>query len=1198
MQENGNLPRNATGSAGELSAVKRALVEIRQLRAELEESRRGRHEPVAIVGMAMRFPGGVATPERFWEALSGGEDLIGTIPPERWSVREYLHGDPDHMGTMYDGHGGFLSDIDAFDAEFFGINPREAASMDPQQRMLLELSWEALERAAIDPKKLFNTSAGVFLGLSNCDYARYTMRDAREIDAYAGVGSSLSIAAGRISYFLGTHGPAMVVDTACSSSLVALHLAIESLRRGEIDLALVGGASLILSPEFSVGFSRTRMLSRDGRCQTFDAAADGYVRSEGCGVMVLRRLADAKRDGDLIWASVAGTAINQDGRSAGLTAPNGPAQEAVIRAALQDAQVAPASVSYVETHGTGTPLGDPMEVQALAAVYGEGREDGRRLRIGSVKSNLGHAEAAAGIAGLMKVVMMLQPGHGVVPNLHFKDPNPKIDWAHLPMEVPTALVPWSKDQTLYAGVSSFGFSGTNAHVIVASPEENPSRLDDHSGEAEGTECLLVLSAAHETSLRELAGRYVAFLKETKERFADICFTALTARSSLEHRLALRALDAKTAAEILEQWLDGNAVEGLAASNPANGVLKAADDSLGRLQASYVQGGRLRLEDVKAAVGVRRVSIPVYPFRRTRYWYGLAPAERRQQEREQMWLAAVGAAEIQSQQGPLGLVVANHQDRWDALHRLTLAHARNILAESRAFSDSNTASVDEVMARCGFQPMYLNLLTRWLEGLADAGALTREGSSYRATGDFSSVSLDPYWGEAEQHLKGNPGILAYLRQCGALLDGVLRGKISPLETLFPQGSFAVAEGIYEGSAEARYLNSIVAAAVNQVVRSIGPRRNARVLEIGGGTGGTTSAVLPCLPRSEVEYWFTDLSELFLNRARRKFAAYPIVQYAIFDLDRDLEAQGIGTAQFDVIVAANVVHASRKLDVSLKKVQDLLTPGGLLVLLESTRHHSWFDMSWGLTEGWQHFEDDFRGAHPLLSPEQWKEVLERNELSPVLILPATDSPMADLGQHVLIARSSKEPLRDATGDTSKVFELRTWQPQEVSSVVGDAEFEIAARLRTLSPEEREGAIFRFVSTTICRVFNLPQSAEELTARERLTDLGMDSLIALELRAELAKGTGLGTRISSTIAFDTGTVGELAKALQLAMEQEIGESAGEERSYVETKPHVQPRDVNGRGTSSAGRASTTALLTANELSAMSEEEVEKMLNERLGQ
>ncbi len=543
--------------AGELTPVKRALIEIRQLRAELEETRRSRREPIAIVGMAMRLPGGVTTPERFWQALADGEDLIGAIPPERWQASEYLNADPDHPGTMYDRHGGFLQGVDEFDAEFFGINPREAASMDPQQRLLLELTWEALERAAIDPRSLANTPAGVYLGLSNSDYARQSMRDVREIDAYAAVGCALSIAAGRISYFLGTRGPALAIDTACSSSLVALHLAVESLRRGETNLAIVGAANLILSPEYNVGFARTRMLSRDGRSKTFDAAADGYVRSEGCGVVVLKRLSDALRDKDHVLAAVAGTAINQDGRSAGLTAPNGPAQEAVIRAALQNADLAPAMVSYVEAHGTGTPLGDPMEVQALAAVYGAGRAAGQSLRIGSVKTNLGHTEAAAGLAGLIKVVLMMQPDHGIPPHLHLRQPNPQIDWKSWPIEVPTRLTRWRQEnETVYAGVSSFGFSGTNAHVLLASAGNERTDAVATGRGAELDDSLLVLSAMHPDVLRELAESYVQFLRQTAERFNDICFTAAVGRTSFAHRLALRARDSQAAAAMLEQWLNG------------------------------------------------------------------------------------------------------------------------------------------------------------------------------------------------------------------------------------------------------------------------------------------------------------------------------------------------------------------------------------------------------------------------------------------------------------------------------------------------------------------------------------------------------------------------------------------------------------------------------------------------------------------
>jgi 3-oxoacyl-(acyl-carrier-protein) synthase/phospholipid N-methyltransferase len=1174
---------------GELSPVKRALIEIRQLRAELEKARAKPSEPVAIVGMAMRFPGGVATPERFWEALAGGEDLIGLVPPERWDAQEHLHPDPDHAGTMYDAHLGFLADIDAFDAEFFGINAREAASMDPQQRMLLELTWEGLERAGIDPKGLSNTATGVFLGISNCDYMRVTMGDARAIDAYAAVGASPSIAAGRIAYFLGTHGPAFVVDTACSSSLVALHLAVESLRRSEIDLAIVGASSLILSPEFNVGFCRTRMLSRDGHSKTFDAAADGYVRGEGCGVVVLRRLSDARRDGDPVLAVVAGVAVNHDGRSAGITAPNGPAQEAVIRAALEDAKVEPQAVSYVETHGTGTPLGDPMEVQALAAVYGAGRDASEPLRIGSVKTNLGHTEAAAGLAGLMKVVLMMQPGHGIVPHLHLKDPNPKIAWGELPLEVPTALMPWGGSEPRFAGLSSFGFSGTNAHVILASRGGGePGVEKQDTASVEEQECLLVLSAAHPESLRALAKRFADFLRETRERFADVCFTAMTGRATLEHRLAVRARDARAAAMLLEKWLADEASLAMAASESAGGEITAGDQ-LGLAKARFMRGEKLRWPDASASTPPRRVALPVYPFRRTRCWAGPAPEEKRRQERERMWLAAAEAAERQSRQGPLGWSIDDYPARWEAMHRLTLGHARNVLAEAGAFRSAPAGTVDEVMARCAFLPLYRNLVTRWLDGLAAIGELEKNGEAYRTTTGFAARPLDGEWRQTERHLAENAGILAYLRQCSALLGAVLTGKTSALETLFPEGSFALAQGVYETTQEARYLNPIVAAAVREAVRSIGPRRNARVLEVGGGTGSATSAIVSVLPADQVEYWFTDVSDLFLRRAQQRFAAYPFMQYAFFDLDRDLGEQGLGTGRFDVIVGANAVHAARNLKAALGRLQDLLLPGGLMVLLETTQHHSWFDMTTGMIEGWQHFEDDVRGAHPLLSAARWREVLEQNGFSPVVTLPLDGQAVSEIGQHVVLARNGKESVRAVS-----VVAGTVWKAKEPAAAAWETDF--AVRVRSLSGSERDEAMAEFVRATIGRVFNLPADQCAMTARDRLSDLGMDSLIALELRAEMAKGLGLGSRISSTIAFDTGTVGELTRALLELLEEDGKEAGAVPAEYVDAPEAAGNLHPPGAWAANGAAEAMSALLTVDELSALSDDEVEKLLNERL--
>ena len=388
----------------ELSPVKRALHEIRTLRARVEELEAASHEPIAIIGVGLKFPGGVIDESSFWNLLAEGRDAITEIPRERWDWRAYFNADPDVPGSMVTRHGGFVAGVDLFDAAFFGISPREAVAMDPQHRLALEVGWEALENAGYAGAALQDTPTGVFLGIGNHDYGRFALADLEHIDAYTGSGNSPAMVAGRLSYFLGLHGPSLAIDTSCSSSLVAVHLACQSLRAAECRLALAGGVSLILSPDSNIALSKAHMMARDGHCKTFDESADGYVRSEGCGVVVLKKLSDAVSDGDRILAVIRGSAVNHDGRSGGLTAPNGPAQAAVIRAALEMAQVNAAEIGYLETHGTGTALGDPIEVETLASVLGSGRTANTPLAIGSVKTNLGHLEAASGIAGLLKAV--------------------------------------------------------------------------------------------------------------------------------------------------------------------------------------------------------------------------------------------------------------------------------------------------------------------------------------------------------------------------------------------------------------------------------------------------------------------------------------------------------------------------------------------------------------------------------------------------------------------------------------------------------------------------------------------------------------------------------------------------------------------------------------------------------------------------
>lgn len=539
----------------QLSKNQKVLLAIRELKARLKELEYRQHEPIAIVGMGCRFPGGVNNPDEFWRLLSDEVDVIEEIPRDRWNIDALFDPNPEAKGKMYTRWGGFLKDIDQFDPLFFGISPREAASLDPQQRLLLEVAWEALENAGQNPKNLKQTQSGVFIGITASDYAIRQIKsgDLTQIDAHFGTGSALNAAAGRISYVLGLQGPSMVVDTACSSSLVAIHLACQSLRSGESQLALAGGVNLILSPESTITTCQAKMMSPVGRCKTFDALADGYVRGEGCGLIVLKRLSEAEKNHDPVLAVIRGSAVNQDGQSAGLTVPNGLAQQALIREALEKAGVNASQVSYIEAHGTGTALGDPIEIGAINQVFGQGRDKTQKLLVGSVKTNIGHLESAAGVAGIIKTVLALQKGE-IPSHLHFKKINPHIPIHSMPLEIPTQKKTWQTENlTRIAGVSSFGFSGTNAHVILeeASVYSRPG-LDNQFPQH-----LLTLSAKNEESLQTLAKRYIDhFSSPSRQSWAEICFTTNTGRTHFPYRLAIQNISASLALEQLQAFTSG------------------------------------------------------------------------------------------------------------------------------------------------------------------------------------------------------------------------------------------------------------------------------------------------------------------------------------------------------------------------------------------------------------------------------------------------------------------------------------------------------------------------------------------------------------------------------------------------------------------------------------------------------------------
>ncbi len=1231
--------------------------------------------------------------------LAAGRTVIHDVPPERW---------PNMPSEKSACQGGFLDDVEGFDAAFFGITPREAVYLDPQHRLLLETAWESCEHAGLVPGRLAGTEVGVFVGIANNDYGRLLVASGVPPDAYIASGNALSMAAHRLSYHFDLRGPSMAVDTACSSSLVAVHLACQALRAGECGLALAGGVNLILSGEVSANLGQAQMLSPTGRCQTFDAAADGYVRGEGCGLVVLKPLGDALRDGDRVYGILEGSAVNQDGRSNGITAPNQNAQVEVIRKALRQAQRQPADISYVELHGTGTPLGDPIEFEALAATLGSARVP---CGLGAVKTNLGHLESAAGIASLIKTVLQLHHGE-LVPHPHLGKINPLIPLAGSRFHVPKATEPWfEQDTPRRAGVSSFGFGGTNAHVIIAQPPKTPTVFLEGDGPH-----ILPLSAQTVPALHDLAERYAAWLVMPQDvSLADICATAAHRRTHFAQRLAivghsheemaaalrrlttgplekpvrnlrdrvaflftgqgaqyagmgkklaaispifrehllncvgvLRTLCDWSLLEVLEDetrlartdfaqpaifaleyalartwqaWgIEPAAVLGhsvgeyvaaciagvfsledglrlvvergrgmqacpegamlacfatldtiqdsmgawgdrleVAALNGPESIVVAGDclavrefqtcltergiackdlrvgrafhsrliepaldglhkiaariipqvpklrlisnltgdfqtalidaaywvrqsrrtvrfaegihnlheagithfleigpapiltrlgricvpakeavwlDSLSRqkqvdalvsLAHLYEDGADVHWESVLAARPV--AAAPTYPFQRQRFWFQgtpRLPVETpllRQEDKPLEWLP------LSHWQQPLPRVstgfdrlpgglphaleplavtreeryqldqVAKARREFDELAADYIAIAlRELGWQSMAGS---AFEVDEIAARHGVVPKHRRLFGRLLAIGAEEGWLELREHTGRF---FHLPSPDNFAARQGLFVSQFPEFEAdfqLVHRCGSNLAKVLRGDEDPLQVLFGDEAAKLVERMYERSPASAYYNGLVRRTMERILATWPNERSLRILELGAGTGGTTAHLLPLFEGRQVEYVFTDLSPLFLAQARDKFKEFDSLQYRILDIEHSPATQGFADGQFDLVLAANVLHATSDLRSALGNIRNLLAPAGLLVLLEGTRPIRLLDLIFGLTEGWWKFTDTaLRPDYPLLSPGRWVDLLQEEKFKDQVLLPANTDDL-ELDQAVILA-----------------------------------------------------------------------------------------------------------------------------------------------------------------------------------------------------
>ena len=1002
---------------------------------------------IAIVGISGQFPK-ASNIDEFWNLLKDGSSCITEIPCERWgfdhsSLEEYLA-----TAKINCKFGGFINSADQFDPLFFGISPKEAKLMDPQQRLFLEHCWNAIEDAGYSSKYLSNKKCGVFVGVSSNGYIEQIN------DSLSTIGNSLSILASRFSYFMNLKGPCIPIDTACSSSLVSTHFAVKSLLDNECDLAIAAGVSIMLVfPNIYSFFNDSGMLSYDGKCKTFDQGANGFVPSEGVGVLVLKRLNDALRDRNHIYGVIKASGLNQDGKTAGITAPSGTAQAELIRDVYKKYKIDPKTISYVEAHGTGTKLGDPIEVNAISQVYKETIAEKQYCPMGSVKTNIGHTLASAGVAGILKILCAFK--HQQIPaSINFSVSNELINFVDSPFYVNTELSPWLAGNNMprRAAVSSFGFSGTNCHMVL---EEAPF-MDILPGEHKPS-FLITLSAKTKNSLKQKVQDLYTWVGKNSSQalLRDVSYTLNFGRTHFPLRIATVVSSFEELKQRLSQLMDDKVPDNtfinfdVTSNSPIqtalNGLLKDALKYISDFSSNtdnieytkklliianlYTYGYEIEWEDdFYLDTDARLVSLPTYPFEKKSYWQQRVVSESISNPLKNLpainnefdlktYIAEV-EREILAQKCDLPDI---KQDKlfaeYGCLRLLQTFQKMGVFQKSQ-----EQYSLNELKLKLGLDPKYHRLFPALLKILDNQEFIKFNDNFITTTSlidQITSLNIEEKinWIKSDllQSSTDAEGYLKLLDVCFDSYPEILSGKTLATDIIFPSGNFFLVEGVYKNNRVMDYFNIILGIAIKiYVERKIANKKDAepiRILEVGAGVGGSSSFVLEAIKEygEDIEYWYTDLSLGFMQYAKEKFLPeYPFLKTKIFNMEKSPENQGMTPVSFDIILGTNSIHATSVVNTTLKYLSSLLKLGGVMLINELTKIPDYGTLVFGLTDGWWLYQDENTRlpGSPLLSIDTWKQLLTENGFNQVYFWGRPDQVLEEGSQNIILGFYSQD------------------------------------------------------------------------------------------------------------------------------------------------------------------------------------------------